>query len=250
MSSNDKEALELIREYKKSWSLLQKFDDGSLGLCKSYVGENFILEYDEALMAVDELKRELGKKGEASKIFGIQKASEFEGIIKNSVFSLEGLSFREFLELENGTTIDKFSLEAILKGHQAIANDLKIKLNLFKKYLKFGYYPFYFNKQSSYYESLLNTINLSIDVDLTSLGLVEQKYTYKLKKLLEVVCQSEPFEVNYTKIAALAEISRAKLYDYIVYLKDASHADNIRTKDQIEQQKQEHTSDSGSAIQI
>ena len=33
---------------------------------------------------------------------------------------------------------------------------------------------------------------------------------------------------------------------YYVYLKDASHADNIRTKEQIEKQKQEHTSDSGS----
>ena len=34
---------------------------------------------------------------------------------------------------------------------------------------------------------------------------------------------------------------------YYVYLMDASHADNVRTKEQIEQQKQEHTSDSGSA---
>ena len=34
---------------------------------------------------------------------------------------------------------------------------------------------------------------------------------------------------------------------YYVYLKDASYADNVRTKEQIEQQKQEHTSDSGSA---
>jgi hypothetical protein len=50
---------------------------------------------------------------------------------------------------------------------------------------------------------------------------VEQKYTYKLKKLLEVICESKPFEVNYTKIATLAEISRVKLYDYISYLKDA-----------------------------
>lgn len=83
MSCNDKETLELIRYYKKSWSLLQKFDDGSLGLCKSDVGENFILEYSEALMAVDELKRELINKGEASDIFGVQKADEFEGIIKN-----------------------------------------------------------------------------------------------------------------------------------------------------------------------
>ena len=33
---------------------------------------------------------------------------------------------------------------------------------------------------------------------------------------------------------------------YYVYLKDASHADNIRTKEQIEHQKQEHTSDRGS----
>ena len=71
MSDNDKEALELIRYYKKSWSLLQKFDDDSLGLCKSNVGENFILGYSEALMAVDELKRELMKKGEASNIFGV-----------------------------------------------------------------------------------------------------------------------------------------------------------------------------------
>ena len=84
MSSNNKEALELIRYYKKSWSLLQKFDDGSLCLCKSEVGENFILGYSEALMAVNELKRELMKKGEASNIFGVQKADEFEGIIKIS----------------------------------------------------------------------------------------------------------------------------------------------------------------------
>lgn len=34
---------------------------------------------------------------------------------------------------------------------------------------------------------------------------------------------------------------------YYVYLKDANHADNVRTKEQIEQQKQEHTSDSSSA---
>jgi len=57
-------------------------------------------------------------------------------------------------------------------------------------------------------------------LDLTSLGLVEQKYTYKLKKLLEVICESKPFEVNYTKIAGLAEISRVKLYDYLTYLND------------------------------
>jgi len=37
---------------------------------------------------------------------------------------------------------------------------------------------------------------------------------------------------------------------YYVYLKDASHADNIRTKDQIEKQKQEHTSDSSTSNEV
>nr|MBP3724865.1 ATP-binding protein [Campylobacter sp.] len=139
-----------------------------------------------------------------------------------SMFRLEGLSFREFLEIFEKSKFEKFQLQNLLENHTFIAKDIKIDQSKFKKYLKFGFYPFYFSKSTSYYESLLNTINLTVDIDLTALGLVEQKFTYKLKKLLEVICQSEPFEVNYTKIAALAQISRAKLYDYISYLNDAN----------------------------
>jgi len=103
--------------------------------------------------------------------------------------------------------------------HAIEQNSFEI-LKAFRAYLKRGYYPFYFDKRTAYYQNLLNTINLTIDLDLTSLGLIEQRYTYKLKKLLEVVCESKPFEVNYSKIAAMAEISRVKLYDYISYLND------------------------------
>ena len=141
-----------------------------------------------------------------------------------TLYNLYGFSFREFLEIKHNIKLDRFQLEDILKNHKnAVENILKNDINIlkeFKQYLEIGYYPFYFDKKTSYYENLINTINLTIDLDLTSLGLIEQKYTYKLKKLLEVVCQSSPFEVNYTKIAASAEISRAKLYDYITFLND------------------------------
>jgi len=141
-----------------------------------------------------------------------------------TLYNLYGFSFREFLEIKHTIKLDKLQLEDILKNHKrAVDNILKNDINIlkeFKQYLEIGYYPFYFDKKTSYYENLINTINLTIDLDLTSLGLIEQKYTYKLKKLLEVVCQSSPFEVNYTKIAASAEISRAKLYDYITFLND------------------------------
>ncbi len=141
-----------------------------------------------------------------------------------TLYNLKGFSFREYLEVKFTSSLESYTIEKLTENHIDVANELCAKdfniLSEFKTYLKVGYYPFYFDKQSSYYQNLLNTINLTIDLDLTSLGLIEQKYTYKLKKLLEVVCESKPFEVNYTKIAAAAEISRVKLYDYINYLSD------------------------------
>ena len=98
-----------------------------------------------------------------------------------SMFRLEGLSFREFLEISEKAKFTKFSLQNLLENHINIVKDIKINQNSFKNYLKFGFYPFYFSKTASYYESLLNTINLTIDIDLTTLGLIEQKFTYKLK---------------------------------------------------------------------
>ncbi len=141
-----------------------------------------------------------------------------------SLYNLYGFSFREFLELKYKVKLEAWKIEEIFENHIALSQQvLKQKFDVlkeFKEYLKVGYYPFYFDKKTSFFQNLVNTINLTIDIDLTSLGLIEQKYTYKLKKLLEVVCQSSPFEVNYSKIASSAEISRTKLYDYVTFLAD------------------------------
>ncbi|MCX6073956.1 MAG: AAA family ATPase [Campylobacterales bacterium] len=141
-----------------------------------------------------------------------------------TLYNLGGFSFREYLEFKHNVVLDQYEIADIFSSHIEISTTIALNtfniLKEFKAYIEVGYYPFYFDKQTSYYQNLLNTINLTIDLDLTSLGLIEQKYTYKLKKLLEVICESKPFEVNYTKIAALAEISRVKLYDYLSYLHD------------------------------
>ena len=141
-----------------------------------------------------------------------------------TLYQLHGFSLREYLEVKYDKVLQSYTLEEIFENHISIAEEIgSLFPNILKEfhaYLETGYYPFFFDKRSSYYQNLLNTINLTIDLDLTSLGLIEQKYTYKLKKLLEVVCESKPFEVNYSKIAAAAEISRVKLYDYISYLHD------------------------------
>ena len=75
--------LDLIRHYAKAWTLLQRYDDKTLGIYTDLAGKNFTLGYDEAMLAIDEFKKELIQKGEASQIFATQKAGEFEGILKN-----------------------------------------------------------------------------------------------------------------------------------------------------------------------
>lgn len=75
--------LDLVRHYAKAWTLLQRYDDKTLGIYTDITGENFTLGYNEAILAIDELKEALIQKGEASQIFATQKAGEFEGILKN-----------------------------------------------------------------------------------------------------------------------------------------------------------------------
>ena len=140
-----------------------------------------------------------------------------------TLYHLNGFSLREFLEVHYHLNLQRYTLENILQNHIDICKNIIQQIDIqtvWKNYLEFGYYPFFFDKRTNFLQNLLETINLTLDIDLVSLGLIEQKYTYKLKKLLEVICASEPFEVNYTRIAAAAEISRAKLYDYINYLKN------------------------------
>ena len=142
-----------------------------------------------------------------------------------SIFKMHGLSFREYLEIKHGVALPMMELGSLVANHIEIAEKItnESRPNIykeFKTYLSSGYYPFCFDKKENYALTLLSTINLTLENDLVALGLIEYKYSYKLKKLLEVICESEPFEVNISKIATTAEISRASLYEYLGFLHD------------------------------
>ena len=137
------------------------------------------------------------------------------------LYYMNGLSYREFLELKLGLNLPSFSLEEILQNNIKIIDSLSEKflpLEHMQEYLTFGYYPFYFKDQNQYLRQLNAVINQTIDIDLVNLGLVKQSYTNKLKKLLLVISESNPFELNITKVAANIEVSRNTLYAYLQHL--------------------------------
>jgi predicted AAA+ superfamily ATPase len=137
------------------------------------------------------------------------------------LYKMNGLSYREFLELKLDIKLPCYTLEDILNNSIDIVDkleDILLPLEHFEEYLKYGYYPFYFKDKNQYLQLLNAVINQTIDIDLVNLNLVKSSFTNKLKKLLVVISQSNPFELNITKIATNIEVSRNTIYAYLQHL--------------------------------
>ena len=137
------------------------------------------------------------------------------------LYHMKGLSYREFLELTLDKKFPSFSLEEICQDSVSIVDKLSdefIPLEYFTEYLKYGYYPFYFSDKNNYLKQLSAVVNLTIDVDLVMLGYIKPTFANKLKKLLNLICYSKPFELNITKVSANIEVSRNTLYAYLGHL--------------------------------
>jgi len=81
--SEAKGLLDVILNYSRTWTLLQGYDEDSLEKNIAIHEEKFILDFDEAKEAIEELKKQLMSKGEASDLFGKEREGAFDGIIRN-----------------------------------------------------------------------------------------------------------------------------------------------------------------------
>lgn len=147
------------------------------------------------------------------------------------VYNMDGMSFREFLNMHYGYCFEKCSLVDILNNHTDIAEyiidnlkDNKI-IPLFNNYLNYGYYPYSIDMKNKddYYRTLLQSINTSIESDLLS---VYQNLSgisiSKIKRLLISIISSVPFKPNLSELQNKLDIKDARtLKEYLSYLDDA-----------------------------
>jgi uncharacterized protein len=147
---------------------------------------------------------------------------DLEGIAK--IYHLEGLSFREYLNHQAGTTFKTYSLDEILKDHIKIAKQVVNEvrpLAYFDDYLDHGYFPYYMEAPNFYTNKLLKNVNLALEIDVPYINQIEFKYLSKLRKLLHIIASETPFTPNVSKLAASVETSRATVMNYLRYLKNA-----------------------------
>jgi prophage maintenance system killer protein len=110
--SEAKGLLDVILNYSRTWTLLQGYDEDSLKCDFMPKEAKFILDFDEAKEAIAQLKSELIKKGEATELFGREKAGEFSGIVRNIYQTFGGIDLLPSVE-EKAANL----LYYIIKGH-------------------------------------------------------------------------------------------------------------------------------------
>ena len=149
------------------------------------------------------------------------------------LYRVYGLSFREFLELKLGRSIESYSLDEVLGRHIEIAKELTGTLKpfeYFKEYLQSGYFPYYFENPNSYGMKLEETVNTVIESDLPIIFNIEAQNIQKLKQLISMICASKPYELNISQLSQRIGINRSTLYQYIHYLSMANLLYSLKAK--------------------
>ena len=134
------------------------------------------------------------------------------------VHNLGVLSLREFAELQTGKSFSSYTLDEIVESHFDIASEIMTKirpLEHFNNYLEYGCYPFYLESLIDYPQKLLEVINLTINSDLSAIYNIENSKLDKLKKVMYMLCVTNPYELNIKKLSSAVETSWSTLSKYL-----------------------------------
>ncbi|MCR5435331.1 MAG: AAA family ATPase [Bacteroidaceae bacterium] len=141
------------------------------------------------------------------------------------MYDMPGLSLREFLRLDLGLILEPISLDMLLEKSSHFCAEICSQchpLEHFSRYLRYGYYPFYFEGKQEYEDKLENVVNYIVDVELTKHRNMEIGNTRKVKALLQVISQMTPYEVDIAKLSKATGIMRTTVLKYLNYMEEAS----------------------------
>ena len=115
------------------------------------------------------------------------------------MYHIQGLSFREYLNLFHGFDFPVLSFEDI--------------------------YPF---PHDDFDTRLMQMVNLSIETDIPQYAGMNISTARKLKRLLAVIARSVPFKPNISTLATVLNVSRNSVADYCLYLEEAGLIAQLR----------------------
>jgi len=237
-----------MSQFNKDKALYVSLDDISNSTESIYeIAEAFELQGGE-LLCLDEIHKYENWSQELKSIYDtfprlkvIASGSSALQIHKGShdlsrraiVYTMVGMSFREFLELHYHYKFEAYSLEDVLTNHVVIAEGIVDTLAtkkhriiaLFRDYLKFGYYPYYLSMPNDtlFFQTLKQNINVSIESDLLNIyPSLNGKSIKKIKLLLSVIMENVPFIPTMSRLKKSVDVKDDRtLKEYLSHLDDA-----------------------------
>lgn len=146
------------------------------------------------------------------------------------VYTMQGLSYREYLNLKLGLQLPVYSLKDILERHTDIGREINSQirpLQNFSAYLQQGYFPFFQEVPELYFQRVEEIINLILEIELPLLRKVDVAYLSKLKQLLQIISESVPFVPNVTKLSERIGVNRNTFVSYLYFLEEAHITRNL-----------------------
>lgn len=147
-------------------------------------------------------------------------------------YNMPGLSLREYIMFETGIKLDKISLKDLVENPNTFCTKVRKEirpLEYFNKYIKVGYYPFYFEKANDYTLKIEGVINHIIETELVRYRNVDISNIRKLKALLHVISEMVPYEVEIAKLSRSISIKRETILKYMEYLDEAKLTTRLYT---------------------
>ena len=141
------------------------------------------------------------------------------------IYTMQGLSFREYLELFHGISSRAYSLEEIL-NQQVSVSELEHPLPLFRDYLKRGYYPF--ANEIGFEYRMQQVIGQTTESDIPQYADMKASTARKLKQMLSVISSLAPYKPNADNLARELSVSKNNVPDYLVYLEMAEMIGQLR----------------------
>lgn len=141
------------------------------------------------------------------------------------IYTMQGLSFREYLELFHGIRSKVYSLDEIL-NHQVSVTEMEHPLPLFRDYLKRGYYPF--AKEIGFEYRMQQVISQTTESDIAQYADMKASTARKLKQMLSIISTLAPYKPNADNLARELSVSKNNVPDYLVYLEMAGMIGQLR----------------------
>lgn len=141
------------------------------------------------------------------------------------LFDMQGLSFREYLEMIHGIKTPIRSLEDILNGKTEIEG-LQHPIPLFNQYLREGYYPF--SKEGFFQQRLQQVIRLTMEVDIPQYANMSPATGKKLRRMLSIIASNVPYKPEATGLANEIKVSRNDIPTYLLYMEKAGMIGQLR----------------------